>query len=624
MKGLMRIIFTVVGVLLICSYSARAAGTVEKEFVNSSVKLPEHPRLLLLKGEEKKLKKQIAKDSVWTKIHGILLNEADRYLTLPVNERIKVGRRLLDVSRDNLKRIFILSYAYRMTKDKKYAVRAQEEMLKAASFEDWNPSHFLDVGEMTMALAIGYDWLYSFLDSETRNKIEKAITEQGLKQSFDEAYNWFIDAGHNWNQVCHAGMAYGALAIWEKDADFASKIVNRAIDKISIPMKHYGPDGAYPEGVGYWDYGTSFNVMFLSAIEKIFGTDYGLSEMPGFLKTGEYLLHAVTPGLRNFSYSDNGSRAGIYATLFWFYDKTKNPAILYNQALLYQKEGLRSIERLAPAMLIWGASASLGVPVKPTEVFWKAGGDNPVCFMRSGWETNQETYLGVKLGSPSVNHGHMDIGSFIFEANGVNWAIDLGADNYNQLEQKGVDLWNMKQESQRWDVFRYNNFAHNTLAFNEKRQNVGGKAEIERSSDIPDHMYVVSDLTPVYKEQVKSVKRSCSLVDKKYGVIEDEIVSKNRFTKMTWSLVTPATASVVSDKTIVLERDGKKLYLRVEGPEKIKWNIRPAVSSFSYDSPNKGISIVSFDTDLKRDAKQKIYVYLLPDEDKEIDYQPVL
>ena len=35
-------------------------------------------------------------------------------------------------------------------------------------------------------------------------------------------------------------------------------------------MGHLCPDGAYPEGIGYWDYGTSFNAMFLSAIEKAF------------------------------------------------------------------------------------------------------------------------------------------------------------------------------------------------------------------------------------------------------------------------------------------------------------------------------------------------------------------
>ena len=55
------------------------------------------------------------------------------------------------------------------------------------------------------------------------------------------------------------------------------------------------PDGAYPEGYGYWGYGTSFNVMFISAIEKLFGKDFGLNEMPGFLKTAGYLENMTGP-----------------------------------------------------------------------------------------------------------------------------------------------------------------------------------------------------------------------------------------------------------------------------------------------------------------------------------------
>ena len=47
-------------------------------------------------------------------------------------------------------------------------------------------------------------------------------------------------------------------------------------------MKDYGPDGAYPEGYGYWGYGTSFNVMFLSAVEKLFGKDFGLTQCLDF------------------------------------------------------------------------------------------------------------------------------------------------------------------------------------------------------------------------------------------------------------------------------------------------------------------------------------------------------
>ena len=84
----------------------------------------------------------------------------DRTLTEPPVERIKEGKRLLAISRIALKRIYYLSYAYRMTGDRKYALRAEQEMLAVSRFTDWNPTHFLDVGEMVMALAIGYSWLY--------------------------------------------------------------------------------------------------------------------------------------------------------------------------------------------------------------------------------------------------------------------------------------------------------------------------------------------------------------------------------------------------------------------------------------------------------------------------------
>ena len=332
-------------VLLLALFYCHSISFAQKEFVNTSVRLSGHPRLLLQKGEEKTLKKMIMKDVIWKDIHQSLLNEAAEIVQLPLNERIKTGRRLLSVSRENLRRIFILSYAYRMTRKGEFLKRAESEMLKAASFSDWNPSHFLDVGEMTMALAIGYDWLYPQLSAQTKKVIEDAIVEKGLKPSFDERYNWFVNAVHNWSQVCHAGVTYGALAVWEKEPALACTVVNRAIEKISIPMGHYAPDGAYPEGIGYWDYGTSFNVMFLSAIEKIFGTDYGLSELPGFLKTGEYILHMVTPNLKNFAYSDNGINAFFTPTMFWFYSKTKDASILYNQIRLYKKDGQKRIQK---------------------------------------------------------------------------------------------------------------------------------------------------------------------------------------------------------------------------------------------------------------------------------------
>lgn len=76
----------------------------------------------------------------------------------------------------------------------------------------------------------------------------------------------------------------------------------------------------------------------------------------------------------------------------------------------------------------------------------------------------------------------MDIGSFVMEADGVRWAMDLGLQDYNSLETKGVNLWGSGQNSQRWEVFRYNNFVHNTLTVNNQLQRVDGYAPITRSS----------------------------------------------------------------------------------------------------------------------------------------------
>ena len=65
-------------------------------------------------------------------------------------------------------------------------------------------------------------------------------------------------------------MTYGALAVAEDYPELSKKIIDRAIESITLPMGEYNPDGASPECFGYWGYGTSFNVMFLSAIEKVF------------------------------------------------------------------------------------------------------------------------------------------------------------------------------------------------------------------------------------------------------------------------------------------------------------------------------------------------------------------
>ncbi|MDR0574371.1 MAG: heparinase II/III family protein [Tannerella sp.] len=589
------------------------------EYVNESMKIPSHPRLLLLKGEENALLKKINKDLYWKDVHECVLEEATRIVGLPVNGRILTGRRLLSVSRENLRRIFILSYACRMTGQKKYAERAEQEMLAAAGFSDWNPSHFLDVGEMTMALAIGYDWLYDKLPRSSREKIREAIYEKGIQPSYNESDAWFLKAEHNWNQVCNAGIAYGALAIYEDHTSEAVKLLNRSLESIRLAMKEYGPDGAYPEGIGYWDYGTSFNVMFIAAVEKVYKTDFGMNETEGFMETGMYSQAMITPSFHTFSYADNGPNASFNPTVCWFYSKTQNPALFYLQKGLYERDSSKRFvrDRLIPVSLIFGAGSgtSLRDVAEPTKLVWAGQGPSPVITMRSSWSDPSASFLGFKLGSPSVNHAHMDVGSFIFEAEGIRWAFDFGAENYHRLESRGVNLWDRSQDSQRWDVFRYRTESHNTLCFNDKPQSVSAAARIDDVIETEKKMSAMSDLSAIYKAQILGVKRAVSLVDKKYVVIQDQLNVGSQFTKVRWNMLTEADKiTFTSINTAILEKDGKKLQMKVEAPVPIRFYRKDTTPVNTCDSPNEGSQFVGFEADLELNKVQQITVWLMPGE----------
>ncbi|MEY4660164.1 MAG: hypothetical protein RLZZ42_116, partial [Bacteroidota bacterium] len=137
--------------------SFQSFSQISKDQLNIS---QPHPRILLYEQEEKQLINSIQSDETWNMLHLAMLNECERLLSIEPVKRIQIGRRLLDKSREALRRIFMLSYAWRTTKDDRFFVRAEKELLDISAFSDWNPSHFLDVAEMTMAAAIGYDWLY--------------------------------------------------------------------------------------------------------------------------------------------------------------------------------------------------------------------------------------------------------------------------------------------------------------------------------------------------------------------------------------------------------------------------------------------------------------------------------
>ncbi len=573
----------------------------------------QHPRILLLNGEERLIEQSIASNPVWTKMHQTILTECDRMIGLPPIERIQIGRRLLDKSREALRRIFQLSYAYRMTGQEKYFTRCEKEMLAISNFSDWNPSHFLDVAEMTMAVAIGYDWLYPKLSEQSRKTIREAIVAKGLNQSLEPKYNSWLKVVNNWNQVCNAGMTYGALAVAEDYPELSKKMIDNALNTIHLPMDEYKPDGAYPEGFGYWGYGTSFNVMFLSAVEKVFSTDFGLTSTPGFMQTAGFYENMTAVSSLCFNWGDSGQRGDLSPAMFWFAQRNNDLSQLWIEKRYLEKDDYSSFisDRLFPAVMIWGKDLPLDKITAPKYNLWKGQGANPVCMMRTSWTDPNAIYLGFKDGSPSVNHGHMDIGSFIMESEGTRWATDFGMQDYESLESKGIQVFGRTQDAQRWSIFRINNRAHNTLTINDQLQQVKGYAKIDKFSDKPDFMYAVSDISSVYESQLASANRGVAIVDQKFVVVRDELAASDKPTTVRWTMLTSATVEL-GKNSITLTKEGHSLLLKVDSPAQVTmktWSTEPTTN---YDAPNPGKTLVGFEMQLQPNQKQEIQVLLIP------------
>ena len=278
--------------------------------------LPAHPRLLMTNEQVARIKAEIESQVDVQAFYRAMLAKADGIMRQSPVERVKTGRRLLSVSRRCLDRVIHLSAAYRFTGKKTYLQRAEKEMLAAAAFSDWNPSHFLDVAEMTAALGIGYDWLYGDLPQQSRLTIRQAILKKGLEPSLKNK-GW-VRGSNNWNQVCNGGITLGALAIAEDQPKLARDLVHRAVNGVQVVMKHYEPDGAYPEGPGYWVYGTTYNVVLFAALESALGTDFGLSKAPGFAAAASYFQHVTGPTGLYFNYPDSGSAGGFQPAVLWF------------------------------------------------------------------------------------------------------------------------------------------------------------------------------------------------------------------------------------------------------------------------------------------------------------------
>lgn len=586
-------------------------------------KMGEHPRLLIRTEDFARMKDAIGSDRRLASVHEAIIARSEYHLTQGEMQYVKVGKRLLNESRRALERILFLAYSYKMTGESKYLTKAENTINEVSAFADWNQGeHYLDVAEMAFGVAIGIDWLHDDLKPETLQAAKRALKSYAFDTYMTEDGDGFRRSMSNWNQVCSSGLIAAAIACYEDDPHAMAEVIETLVENNKTHgMTIYNTDGNYSEGYTYWAYGTTYQVITMAALENIFGHDGGLkASSSGFSKTGQWIMFMEGPSGKCFNFSDCNEPVYPRMPLWYISSYYKDVSVLYKElpkidAGSYAKSF--DERRFLPLVQVFADASLLKADIlPPNKKIWFGGETvetHPTVLVHTNIADPQKDYfLGMKGGRANTSHAHMDGGSFIFDAFGLRWAMDLGLQKYNGLEEYGIDLWNFGKESTRWNVFRLNNYSHNVITVNDNIYHFSGGSFLDKNFNIsrPAALggrytcYPLNRYTGEDNDLVSpALTRTAELVPL-VGAYPYELVITDEFTacagktpQIRWSMATPAKAEIVSDNCIELTQGGITLYLTsVEASGAVlKAFARDANASLAeWDESNDGVTLVGF------------------------------
>jgi hypothetical protein len=167
-----------------------------------------------------------------------------------------------------------------------------------------------------------------------------------------------------------------------------------------------------------------------------------------------------------------------------------------------------------------------------------------VAFLRSAWEDRDAVFVGFKGGDNRANHSNLDLGSFVLDALGQRWALDLGGDNYNLPAYFG---------NLRWTYYRLRTEGHNTLSLGGENQDPAAKAPLIAFASAPPRAFAIADLSRANKATARWW-RGMALLDRKEVLVQDEIELKAPG-EVVWTMHT--AASVQADGAVATLRIGE-------------------------------------------------------------------
>ena len=532
-----------------------------------------HPRLYFTDADIPAIKLAIQRDPVLDHQFAELRREGEKALIEPPADYVRDTEKALIQSRLVLARVSTLAGLYRLTGEERFAKRAVEEMRAAAAFPDWHSEDFLPDAELINALSVGYDWLYRYLTLEERKVISTAILAKGLKPA-EQAYQHNGDWTHtesNHNIVGNGGVAVGAVTLGDEEPKLSRELITATRRSLPTSLGQYEPDGAWPEGPIYWDYATRYATYYMASLGA--GNEE-VSRSPGLASTGLFRIHSTGPTKKTFNFGDAEEAVHPAPFMYWFAREFNKPIYAAHEEYVSPNDttifGLIWRSRL-PGVESFESIASKKLP---TSAIFRG---SELAFMRSDWSANA-TWVGFKGGTNKGTHRHLDLGSFVLDALGERWALDLGPDDYGLPGYNGSD--------QRWSYYRCQTEGHNTLTINGPNQEFEGDARLVGFHSDPQRTYAVVDLTNAYTH-ARSILRGIELLNGNQVLTVDEVTMSSP-ARITWNFHTPAKVAL-QGASATLVQNGKSMRLQILEPAGAMFDVASATAP-PPQQQNKGVS----------------------------------
>ncbi len=550
------------------------------------------PRLLQNEAGWAAIKGQLAVDPVLAKLMENLKASGEALLLDPELNRINGEiRGVVSEGSRAIYRMGLLAALHYGDGDLKWKERAVREAIllcDKSNFRDWHPEESPAVSDMVIAVCLAYDWFRDGFNAQQAAEIRTFLDQKGIDALVAHLNDEPVPEtakGVSGGQTASKAPAKGkakapakaedapvdqekmaaasalllaAICFADEDVNIAKKAASAGAKAFGEGIQRFAPAGVWPEGLANGDAVMDYAAMVIQSLRSAAGKDLGLTMLEGIPQFGVARMHLYGPTGLPFNFGDNattGATRPWVAT--WLCGLHGNPGI----------PAVTAGAKMAVSTSFFGSAGhyiyynphAAGDGTADSLEYAMPGGI--VATVRSGWEKT-DLFLAVKGGDNRDHTAQLDIGSFVLDAGGQRWGLELGAEGDRV---SGYEVAPGADRTKRFGFYLAGTAGQNTLMFDDN-QDLEARAGVLLSAATPERGVAVVDMTKAYSKDAKDVHRGIMVVRgaTPYLVIQDDLQVKNS-KALTWSMQTDAEIAP-DGASAKLTKGGKTLLATIVSP----------------------------------------------------------